>query len=174
MPFVPVIHKTWKWEAELLFCQSNPITFCRPRCLSSHIIIIRTIPLVQCFWTHDLLFCEQRTCNPHVPDLGVVVWENLEGGGGTFSFCLRLRQPSFRLIVNDRVVGGIRTLFSLDLSPTLLIPCTITLTPTPSLRRKEPAVRNGTKVIRSLQFTVNWFSHVHVNLWSGGRSSRFC
>ena len=98
----------------------------------------------------------------------------LGGGGGTFSFCLRLRQPSFRLIVNDRVVGGIRTLFSLDLSPTLLIPCTITLTPTPSLRRKEPAVRNGTKVIRSLQFTVNWFSHVHVNLWSGGRSSRFC
>ena len=46
-------------------------------------------------------------------------------------------------------------MFSVDLSPTLLIPCTITLTPTPSLRRKEPAVRNGTEVIRSLQFTVN-------------------
>ena len=46
-------------------------------------------------------------------------------------------------------------MFSVDLSPTLLIPCTITLTPTPSLRRKEPAVRNGAEVIRSLQFTVN-------------------
>ena len=102
----------------------------------------------------------------------------LEGEGGwgwgNFGFCLRLRQPSFHLIVNDRVLGGIRTLFSLDLSPTLLIPWTITLTPTPSPRKKEPAVKNGTEVIRSLQFTVNWFSHVHVNLWSEGRSSLFC
>ena len=31
-----------------------------------------------------------------------------------FCFCLRLRQPSFHWIVNDRVVSGIRTLFSLD------------------------------------------------------------
>ena len=148
-----------------MFCQSNPITFCRSRCLSFHIIIIRTILLVQCFWTRDLLFCEQRPSDPHVPDLGVVIWGR---------FCLRLRQPCFHLIVNDRVVGGIRTLFSLDLSPTFLIPWTITLTPIPSLRRKELAVRNGTKVIRSLQFTVNWFSQVHVNLWSGCRFSRFC
>ena len=109
---------------------------------------------------------------PRSCDLRKLGWA--EGAERTFSFCQRLRQPSFHLIVNDRVVGGIRTLFSLDLSPTLLIPCTITLTPIPSLMRKEPAVRNGTEIIRSLQFTVNWFSHVHVNLWSGGSSSLFC
>ena len=83
-----------------MFCQSNPVTFFRPRCLNSNIIIIRKIIQVQCLWTRDLLFCEQRPCDPHVPYLGVVIWGNLgggRGGGGTFRFCLRLQQPSFHL-----------------------------------------------------------------------------
>ena len=56
---VPVLHKTWNQkvsrrrraaEAELLFCQSNPVAFCRPlcrrRCLRSLSQSLLAVPLL--------------------------------------------------------------------------------------------------------------------------------